>query len=362
MIIKDFKAFEYNLDLTQDLYVRGQLINERRGLIIQIIDENGKSGFGEIAPLKNLHKETYDQCAEQCRALCDGFPGNEIPDTANTLNGTLTEYFKDYDFLPCVRFGVEMAILNLISNIQQKPLYQILPNPNHDFVHLNGMLQGDKDAVLNQAKEGMKNGIVSFKLKASDSLNEDIEKVSALNKLFDGKAMLHIDVNQKWQLEQAKQFSEQCGFWSVEYIEEPFTDLKLIPEFNHQTTIPVALDESVEKNTLEELNHIEGVDIFVLKPSLIGGIEKTWQLMQYAQSVAIRPVLSSCYETGLALHMMASLSSNLAHESFVGLDTLKYFKKDIFKNPIEVTRGKIRLANRIITEHNIDFSLCEELC
>lgn len=362
MIIKEFRAYQYTLELNGPLYVRNTLVDHREGIIIQLIDENNVSGFGEIAPLTNLHTDTFEDCREQCRALSAGFPGNDIPDNANQLTNIMNEYFKDFEFHHSVRFGIEMAILSLIANIQKKPLYQILPNPTHDYVQVNGLLSGDKDTVLHNAETSMKAGIVSFKLKASDSVSEDIEKVSALNKLFDGKAMLHIDVNQKWSLEQAKQFCEQCGFWSVEYIEEPFKDIKLIPEFNHNTTIPVALDESIEHSNLEELNHIEGVDVFVLKPSLIGSIEKTWQMMLYAQSMAIRPVLSSSFESGLTIHTIASLACNLQHESFAGIDTLKYFKKDILKNPLTINRGKMRVTQRMITEDDIDFSLCEPLC
>ncbi|MFT5170185.1 MAG: O-succinylbenzoate synthase [Candidatus Omnitrophota bacterium] len=128
-----------------------------------------------------------------------------------------------------------------------------------------------------------------------------------------------------------------------------------------KTTIPVALDESTENNTLEELNHIDGVDVFVLKPNLIGSLETAWQHMLFTQSMAIRPVISSCYESSLGIYTLASLASCLAHESFTGLDTLKFFEKDILKEPLKIERGKLQLESRNITADDIDFSLCEEL-
>ena len=362
MKIMNVRFYEYSLPLKEDLYVRSKKITQRQGLIIQMIDASGHEGFGDIAPLENLHKETYQECVEECRVLREGFPGNDLPDKANQLEGSLEEYFKDFEFKPSIRFGIEMALLNLISSIKNTPLYDILPKATNNFVHLNGLLYGDTQSILEQAQYGLIQGIHSFKLKASDNLDQDITNVNELTKLFSGKVLLHIDVNQKWDLNTALKFVEKVGVCSIEYIEEPFKNLDDIEKFNDETTIPVALDESLECNTVKDFSHITGVDICVLKPNQIGGIERTWKEIVACESMAIRPVISSCYESGLGMHALASLGCNLAHEAYVGLDTLKFFKKDILKNPFPIENGKIKLKDRIITHNDIDFSLCTELC
>jgi O-succinylbenzoate synthase len=83
------------------------------------------------------------------------------------------------------------------------------------------------------------------------------------------------------------QFGKHVSCAAIEYIEEPFADLTRISEFFQETLIPVALDESMGSLTFAEVKAMDGVDYVVLKPMMLGGMEKTWQMMRDARAVAV---------------------------------------------------------------------------
>lgn len=359
--IAAFDIYQYALEPHQPLTVRGHELQKREGLILQIKSEDGHDGFGDIAPLPGLSRETLPEALEQVKRARECLLDQSIPRHVQALDGRLERWFKDFNFTPSVQFGLESAVLHLSAYAKHTSPAHFLAKHTRSPVYVTGLLQGGLTEVVGQAAELLDRGFTDFKLKAGGKMDENIEKVRRINEIIYGKALLHLDANQSWSFEDALAFGHAVGCAAVSYIEEPFRDIRRIPEFYEETMIPVALDESVVRCSFEDIRSISGVETLVFKPTLLGGLDKTRRLMHQADSLAMNTVISSSFESSLGVWMLAHLAAVSKHHVVAGLDTLKWFARDILKEPLVIHRGTLLIDDRPMTSADINFDLLTKL-
>lgn len=362
MIITDIKFYVYNLPLTLPITLKGKQIYARKGLIVCATINNAVEGYGEIAPLDGFSRENFDDVCKQALQVKNYLINMELNDKFLSLENSFQIMLESADLFPSMRFGLESAFLNAIAIIKENSLYQILSDNYHHEIKVSGLLQGNQESILAEAEKLFNEGFRSFKLKVGRNFEEDCEIVQSLNKQLEGKALIHLDANQNWTAEQAIEFGQKIGCAAVEYIEEPFNNVEQIPHFFNDTLIPIALDESLLTVPLDEINHIEGVDFLILKPTLMGGIEHIWKYVRLANQMAFSAVMSSSFESGIGVYTLAQLAGASTHrERWSGLDTLKFFKEDLLREPLTINAGKINLDANLIHKDNIRFDLLKEL-
>ena len=131
------------------------------------------------------------------------------------------------------------------------------------------------------------------------------------------------------------------------------------------------IDESIRfwglvKKILQSLRYdkskdIDGVDALILKPTVLGGSEKSWQMAQFAHQIGLKGVISSSFESGLGIMAISHLASNLTHYVSYGLDTTKYFDRDIIKNPIKIEHGQLDIDQFSFRKDEIDFNILKRV-
>ena len=105
-----WELFRYALPLKEPLRMLGQVLNERRGLILRLIEISRESstadnfGEGEIAPLPGLHPEYLSQAESQIREY---------------LSANLKPTPRSEALFGSVRFGLDMALRTLLQSQQQ---------------------------------------------------------------------------------------------------------------------------------------------------------------------------------------------------------------------------------------------------
>jgi O-succinylbenzoate synthase len=183
----------------------------REGLILQIGE-----GFGEIAPLPNWSRETFDEAKDE---LFSWIRLGQEPT------------------LPSVRWGIECA---------KRPLNSV-------------------DLPL--CALGPKKGFSTIKLKLGHLCVQDaIELVK--NHL--GHSTLRLDCNRAWSLQEALEFSSHFKKEDFAYIEEPVQNFEELIEFSKKTEFPIAVDESISC----DLTKLPTLKAIVVKPTLVGFIPK----------------------------------------------------------------------------------------
>ena len=360
MVIETIKIYAYQFPLNPTLKLSTGEISERRGLILHLFSE-GVEGFGEIAPLEGFSKETLAECLQQINKVKHFLIGEPPPKNLEYLNGAFEKWLGNLQLLPAVRCGIEMAMLNLISQKRKTPLFQLLSANHHAQVRVNALLQGDLNELPDQARQAVQEGFTFLKLKVGQNFDEDIQKVRAINEAIEGQAILHLDANRSWDIKEAIEFGNTIGCAAVDYIEEPLKNIDDIPQFYYETTIPVALDETITEKTIEDIKKIEGVDAVVLKPTILGGFERTWNIIEEAKIQAILPVISSTFESAIGILSLAQLVGGRARDRAAGLDTLKWFENNSLKNSNLIIDGKIDVSVLEVNPETINFDLLTEI-
>ncbi|VXD21130.1 putative o-succinylbenzoate synthase [Planktothrix serta PCC 8927] len=278
----------------------------RTGIILNLTDEKGYIGWGEIAPLSWFGSETL----EDAIAFCQQLPSFISIETIFTIP----------DNLPACQFGFESAF------------NQLNPNPSVDLsqLHYSGLLPTGK-TVLTAWKTLFQQGYHTLKWKIG--VDDITEEINIFQQLINQetrflqetgflspsqKIYFRLDANGGLTFEQAQRWLEICDLINInqelieiEFLEQPLSISKfdLMLELCDRYSTPLALDESVAN--LQQLNscYQQGwSDIFVIKPAIFGSPKK---LKNFCQNNQIDSVFSSVFETDIGQQSALKLASEL---------------------------------------------------
>ena len=234
-----------------------------------------QEGWGEIAPLPSWSQETLEEAVASIKS-----------------NPT-----------PAAWFGLACAKL---------PWKGIFPN-----IPICALASTLEEAIM-----AAKNGYRTIKLKVGALLPSTA--LSLVKEVQDLNLKLRIDVNRRWNKDQALYFFERVDPKGIEYVEEPTLHLEALRNLGH---LPIALDE-----TLKEIDCLDA-DVFVLKPTILG--ERLNRLIELGKKYKKKLVFSSSYETAIGLCHIAHLQALHAPHLAVGLDTYRFFAQHLFPIPVE---------------------------
>jgi len=347
--VTSFKIYRYALPLKFPIVIRGRSqMRLREGIILSLTLDNQWQGFGEIAPLQGLEGGEIEECLNNLKEFAKGLTVQEFPDELDGL-------FRQIDLCPLIpeaRFGLETALYSAIARKLQKPLSYFWGKSPSSAIMVNGLLQ--EEEPLGQAvNDLLRKGFQSIKVKAIGAVKKDVERVGAVLKLLNNRARIHLDVNQRWSYDDALYFASVIDPKQIEYLEEPFQDIERASEFFRKTGIALALDESLLGEKAATIR--EGVKAWVVKPTLRGGIRKALAMAGEAKKSGIQMVVSSSFESGIGLCSLIHLTAAINGNCRAGIDTSKYFEKDLLKEPFLIQEGKMAVPNKPLSEGDIRF-------
>ncbi len=347
MRINRFEIFAFSLPLRHPLPVGRHLLTERKGLVVFLADEDNDPAFGEVSPLPGLSHEDVTEAEQQLVRLREGVLQSEIPDGLAALSGGFDRWLGVYHLAPSVRFGFESAVLGLLAASKRKALCHLMSENPRGMITVNGLLAGPREAVIEKADRLVDAGYRAFKLKVGrDTPAKDSTVVREIGSLLPNDAVLRLDANRAWDIQQAMTFAEALSDRTIDYIEEPvrtFADLKTLLK-KRRFRLPLALDESLVEIGPEDLSSLTPLKAIVIKPTL-SGVEKAFRFARSASAVGVTPVISSTFESGIGLGFLAHMAAALNVEDIAaGLDTMDWFEQDLLSEPLGIEKGCVHIA------------------
>lgn len=340
MRVKKFKIFKYAISFKRPVTVKGNRLQKREGFIIQLINESGYTGFGEIAPLPGFSRESLANTLIQLKALRVLALNNVFTDAPENALKEVSAWLRKFKLFPSVRFGIETAFLNVYADEHKVPLAALLNRRYAKKIAVNALLDGAKAQIVAEARKKAAAGWRSLKIKVGrEPLIDEAQKIKSLQDIADNRFKLRIDINCAFSHAQAVVFGLLIGRKAVDYIEEPLEEVSQLPLFISATGLPVALDENISCAL-----KFKGVKAVVLKPMLIGGIEQTLKLIRLAKNHKLKAVISSSFESGIGLTALANLAA-CAGKTHAGLDTRKFFKRDLLQKDFLRKNGTCAIKN-----------------
>lgn len=338
MIISSLHLYQYQIPLDTLLPVGSQRIDVRKGLVlkIEVTDETGETHTEqvEISPLSGLDIDgnpLHGFSKESLTQVCDKLEGQLESLVQQPIDSLLD--IADIEDLPSLAFGLSLMHAKLKGQLDERAI-----SLNADLTIIPLLYRNSDESIsaLHQRVADLPAGIHAAKVKvAQTSLEEEVQLVHQILAIKPD-LKLRLDANRGFNLEQAIDFAACLPLASIEYIEEPCQRPSDNVIFYQAIGMPWALDESLN-DPLYQFTMQPGLTALVVKPMLIGTLEKLQRLQTEAEQHGVRFILSSSLEASLGIESLARLSQIMTPDEIPGLDTLNAFSCDLL-----VSSGKPR--------------------
>lgn len=336
-----------DLELARPLVTSAARFEARRILLIRAdinVDGEHAHGFGEAAPLPGWTPES----AELCRAAVEGLA---IPDTPDSI-ARLDDAFPKFAEMPSLRFGVELAILDALARHADLTLRTLIAGDGIaplDAVPVQYTVgAAPLEATRAAAVAAAELGYTCMKMKVGRaSPDADIERIAAVRDACPDLA-LRLDANGAWTPAQARRMLAASAELGVDLVEQPLpaADIDALGDLTRESKVDIAADESCAPiERARRLVEERLVDTVVLKPSALGGLLPTAELIDLARSNNVRVVLSTLIESAVGRRAVAQLAA--AHPDAPGphgLATGPWFARDVAPAADRIENGRLHLG------------------
>lgn len=289
--------YTYNLKFRHPFTISKGTKTHQPTLIVEL-EWRGLKGYGEAPAIAYYHIPVEQMLAdiEAKRHFIEKYAFTDPDRYWHYLH----HLFPNNSFLVC---ALDMAGWDLFGKINRKPLYKLwrldLANaPQTDYTiaidTVEKMLQKmeEKPWPVYKIKVGFEN---------------DIETVAALRKHTD--AVLRVDANAAWTLEQALDKIPKLKELGVELVEQPLAkdDWEGMKELYQRSSLPLFADEAcVKEEDVERCkDHFHGINIKLTKCS---GITPAMRMIERARQLNLKVMVGCMNESTVGSAAIAHLS------------------------------------------------------
>ncbi len=302
----------------------------RQGFEIEICDRKPYNqtqhiGLGESSPLTGFGMESLAETEQALREAQRSLINTEI----HNLND-IENLLAKYDRTPAAKHGIELGLLDLLSQVQGLSISQLLANSFsgrvRDQVPINAVIGTIAPArAILKAKEYIEQGYRCLKIKVgTKDFEMDLRRVEAVRSQVGDDIQIRIDANQGWSVTDAIANLKELEFLQIEYIEQPViaTNLAGTAEVRRSQSILVAADESVNNLAqLQDVINAQAADIIILKPMALGGIIAANRAAAIAIKAGLDVVVTTTIDGAIARQAAFDLAAALPIKRACGLAT-----------------------------------------
>jgi o-succinylbenzoate synthase len=331
----------YTLHLKQPISTSRGEINERKGILIFLISEEGIDGVGDCCPLPEFGSESYDDALN----LIQNININLKIDTDNVEN-SIEHTLKNFTGYPAVKAGIEQALLEIVCKHKKTSLSKLLKKESRSSIRVNAVIgKMDKDSTLKNVSEKIDAGFDTIKIKIGrKNFADDLEILRAIRNSYGSNVKLRIDPNGVWQLNEAVNNLNQLTSSNIEYVEEPVRGFDNLIQLSKSISIPLATDESIKTYADAEKYISSGsIKAIILKPMMLGGILPTLNIINLAEEHDVIPVITSSLESSVGRAAALFAASTVNREVAHGLAVQEFFLEDFARYIVPVKSGKIQI-------------------
>lgn len=220
--------------------------------------------------------------------------------------------------------GVDIAVFDLISKREKKPLYEFLGGSKDRM--LTDMTIGieSKETTVRKALQHYKAGFRALKVKVGLDLLEDIKRVTAVREAVGPKVELRVDANQGYSVEQAISFSEAMRSLDVVVIEQPVdaSDLAGLRKVTEKSEVPIMADECVRSSADARRIAREGIaDMINIKLMKSAGINDAIMINRLAEATDIETMVGCMGEIQVSIAAGLHLALSSKNVLYADLDS-----------------------------------------
>ena len=251
----------------------------------------------------------------------------------------------DLSDFPSVRFGLETALLDLRRG-GERVLFPSEFTRGKKSIPINGLIwMGSFRYMREQIIEKLNFGFDCIKLKiGAIDFEQELSLLKMIRREFGREQLeLRVDANGAFKPQEALEKLKRLSDFSIHSIEQPVKpgQWETMADLCRQSPVDIALDEEligIADTMVPHLLDVIRPHYIILKPSLLGGFERSNRFIKEAEKRNIGWWVTSALESNIGLNAIAQWTATLNNSMPQGLGTGSLFTNN-FSSPLEVVRG-----------------------
>ncbi|MGC9210086.1 MAG: o-succinylbenzoate synthase [Acidilobus sp.] len=319
---------------------------ERPAILVRVEERGGEEGWGEVVADSGpwYSYETNETAWHVIRDFI-------LPQLNNVSSPA--EFAREFARIRghnMAKAGVEMALWDLASRLESKPLWRFIGGVRRYVVSgVSVGIQPSIDALVSVVRRYLEEGYRRVKIKIRPGY--DVQPVEALRREFGYDLPLQVDANAAYTLSDIDLLRTLDNF-SLLMIEQPlgWHDLVDHAELARHLRTPICLDESVtDLEDARKAYQLGAAAILNVKPARVGGLGETLRIHDFWYGVAKRPMwIGGMLETGVGRgHLVAAATlPGVRFPNDISASS-RYYEEDIVEPPWELNKdGTITAPER----------------
>jgi L-alanine-DL-glutamate epimerase-like enolase superfamily enzyme len=290
-------------------------------VIVEILTDDGVSGWGEMSDLSHLPLYRFDLVQLQS-ALSEILVGSD-PRALNQIERRMMGFYPDeghmYSRSGLVRQGVELAIHDCLGRADGVPVNSLLGGALRDRIPVcypvfRLRATDQVPAALDRVDEKLRDGFDVIRFYVGTDHFADVAFLKGFADRFAGRVRIKsFDFSNLLGWREALQATERLtGIADVMLVESVALrgDVEGLAEFRRRSTLPVSEHAHGQRHAWQLLR-LGAVDILNLSPYVLGGIRPTIRAAAMAEAAGASVLLGTTQELGLGTAAVAHVGAVL---------------------------------------------------
>ncbi|MHB1277139.1 MAG: o-succinylbenzoate synthase [Bacteroidia bacterium] len=311
-------------------------LSTKRVYLLELRNAEEKVGYGEISPFPGLSMDDREDFVQK------------LDQTILLLNSRVPEEEFDLADWPSIRFGLEMARLDL-QNGGKRIFFKGPFAEGKQSMAINGLIWMDSaEGMLRQVEEKIAAGFRCIKMKIGAlDFDEECRMLEALRKKYTAfQIELRVDANGAFPKDDALTHLKDLHRFELHSIEQPIArgNWEDMARLCAHSPLAIALDEELlgidpASRGLQLLRTIKPAYL-IIKPGLLGGFKISTEWIQLAGRENLAWWITSALESNLGLAAIAQYAATWNNRLPQGLGTGQLYTTN-FSSPLRIHSGKL---------------------
>ena len=343
------RLYPLAVPMTKPIKMAGDTLTHAHTLLVRLVDEDGREGWGEASAAPLMTGETLGSLAASTKYLLSKLVGRRI-DSPQAI-GPLQESVLYGN--ASAKSAHETALMDLFAQRAAMPLYQLLAGDSlasctTQIDMLQMLASGDLDQEIAEARQLRSDGYRQWKIKVgAGDLQRDLERVQRLCEELRGD-VVSADANQSLSENAAAAIAAAGVRGAMSFLEQPFragmTDE--MAALHASSGMALCADESIH-GLQDIVDHkraraAQGVSLKLIK---LGGTQALVEAGRLCQAQDMRINLAcKVAETTISAAATAHAGFALADVAWGFSMSNRYLAADVCQAPLAPVDGAITRA------------------
>ncbi len=317
-------------------------------VLVKIHCEDGTIGYGEACAWEpEFYGETIESVSSTIKKYIEPVIVGQNAFNINTIMAKIDAHIAR---ITCAKEGVDLALHDLKGKLLNTPAYNLLGGKFRDNVPVASEI--GIDTPVNMAENALRIislGIKVIKIKGSDNMKLDIERIKTVRDAVGEKIELRLDPNSAWTTIGTIKIMKEIEDCNLQLLEQPIPswDLKGMAHIRNNIGIPLMADESIwTPQDVVKIAEYGAADLINIKIAKSCGLYQSKKIEYVAESLGLPCIVGTEIEPGFSmiakLHLAASMKIHPISSEFTELSLLK---TNILNQDIEIVEGSVKVPD-----------------